>query len=303
MMTDHDSFIRAICEEPDCDVRRLAFADFLQDNDQPQRATFIRNQIELHGKTVVCEVPIRAYCDGKPNINPDWGTNYTVFVRHGSIPALSPGDIVALPGEFEKYPNRVVDAVRIQGNWTELGLNANTRPLPPNVIDAWRAQELREECGRLWRERYQSWFQEKDSAGGTLLGNWLQPMWVDERVSRGFVRWIRTDHNEFMRSVRSGMFRWHPLSQVWFTGLYPDARTNGEFTWWNPKRTHRRYESRFRNEPPQRLYDIMESEKQDTKTRGISFDTEAKAVAALSRAAVIHGRRKAGLPIEFARAT
>ena len=46
-MTDHDALLSAICAEPDEDTPRLAFADFLEENDEPQRAAFIRTQIEL----------------------------------------------------------------------------------------------------------------------------------------------------------------------------------------------------------------------------------------------------------------
>src|SRR6516162_2062254 len=45
-MNHHQGFLQAIIESPDDDTPRLVFADWLDDHDQPQRAEFIRVQIE-----------------------------------------------------------------------------------------------------------------------------------------------------------------------------------------------------------------------------------------------------------------
>ncbi|MCE9562532.1 MAG: TIGR02996 domain-containing protein [Planctomycetes bacterium] len=46
-MSDHDALLAAICADPDEDTPRLAFADWLDENDQSERAAFVRAQIEL----------------------------------------------------------------------------------------------------------------------------------------------------------------------------------------------------------------------------------------------------------------
>lgn len=46
-MSERDSFLAAICEVPECDTRRLAFADWLEERDEPGRAEFIRLQCEI----------------------------------------------------------------------------------------------------------------------------------------------------------------------------------------------------------------------------------------------------------------
>ncbi len=46
-MTDRDAFLRTIIENPDDDTPRLVFADWLEENGDPERAEFIRLQIEL----------------------------------------------------------------------------------------------------------------------------------------------------------------------------------------------------------------------------------------------------------------
>jgi uncharacterized protein (TIGR02996 family) len=45
-MTDRDALYRAICADPDDDTPRLAFADWCDEAGQPERAAFVRAQIE-----------------------------------------------------------------------------------------------------------------------------------------------------------------------------------------------------------------------------------------------------------------
>ena len=46
MTSDGDALFRAICELPGEDTPRLMYADWLQENGQPDRAEFIRLQCE-----------------------------------------------------------------------------------------------------------------------------------------------------------------------------------------------------------------------------------------------------------------
>jgi uncharacterized protein (TIGR02996 family) len=46
-MTQSDAFLAAIADRPDDDLPRLVFADWLDEHGQPERAEFIRVQIEL----------------------------------------------------------------------------------------------------------------------------------------------------------------------------------------------------------------------------------------------------------------
>ena len=43
----HEPFLRAICEAPDDDAPRLVFADWLDENGDPERAEFIRQHVQL----------------------------------------------------------------------------------------------------------------------------------------------------------------------------------------------------------------------------------------------------------------
>jgi uncharacterized protein (TIGR02996 family) len=46
-MSPHDPFLRAILVNPADDLPRLVYADYLEENGEPERAEFIRTQIEL----------------------------------------------------------------------------------------------------------------------------------------------------------------------------------------------------------------------------------------------------------------
>src|SRR5947199_487789 len=46
-MNERDALLRAICANPDDDTSRLVFADWLDEHAEPERAEFIRVQIEL----------------------------------------------------------------------------------------------------------------------------------------------------------------------------------------------------------------------------------------------------------------
>lgn len=47
-MGEREALLRAVCENPDDDLTRLVFADWLEEHGEPERAQFIRVQCELH---------------------------------------------------------------------------------------------------------------------------------------------------------------------------------------------------------------------------------------------------------------
>lgn len=46
-MTDHESLYAAVLDRPEDDTPRLVLADYLDDHGEPERAAFIRVQVEL----------------------------------------------------------------------------------------------------------------------------------------------------------------------------------------------------------------------------------------------------------------
>lgn len=46
MPPGHEPFLRAICDNPEDDTVRLAYADWLDENGDPERAALIRVSVE-----------------------------------------------------------------------------------------------------------------------------------------------------------------------------------------------------------------------------------------------------------------
>ena len=70
-MTEQESFIRAICENPYDDTPRLIFADWLEERgNDPERAAFIRGQIELESLPEPAELTVGVY--GPKQGSVDW---------------------------------------------------------------------------------------------------------------------------------------------------------------------------------------------------------------------------------------
>lgn len=67
-MSDRDSFLRAIIAQPDDNLPRLVFADFLDEHGEPERAEFIRVQCELAPLAGRCERGdgLSSWCMGAP---------------------------------------------------------------------------------------------------------------------------------------------------------------------------------------------------------------------------------------------
>ncbi len=72
-MTDRDALYRAILDNPEDDTLRLVYADALEESGDPQRAAFIRTQIELSHLPEYDPLWVRARCQGHGRtFNPLW---------------------------------------------------------------------------------------------------------------------------------------------------------------------------------------------------------------------------------------
>lgn len=101
-MSDRTALLAAIIREPDEDTPRLVYADFLEENGQPERAEFIRVQVELARHpcgllapgTVHFVAPSCRGCDQVAALrrrqmellppNPDCDGPLSAFYRHGT---------------------------------------------------------------------------------------------------------------------------------------------------------------------------------------------------------------------------
>ena len=72
-MSDRDALYRAILDNPEDDTLRLVYADALEESGDPQRADFIRTQIELSHLPEYDPLWVRARCQGHGRTyNPLW---------------------------------------------------------------------------------------------------------------------------------------------------------------------------------------------------------------------------------------
>jgi uncharacterized protein (TIGR02996 family) len=85
-MTDHDALVRAICEDPDDDTPRLIFADFLDETGEPDRAAFVRAQIEL-ARTPAWE-PFGVLCRRR---KPEWAERSELEAVRRALPPFPSG--------------------------------------------------------------------------------------------------------------------------------------------------------------------------------------------------------------------
>jgi uncharacterized protein (TIGR02996 family) len=111
-MSDHDAFLAAICENPDDDTPRLVFADWLEERDQPERAAFVRAQIEL-ARTPVWE-PFAVLCKWRQT---DWLTGNPF---RGTLPAVDGFHIEWHPEAFRRGFGWRLN-VRSQLDWEQMG--------------------------------------------------------------------------------------------------------------------------------------------------------------------------------------
>jgi uncharacterized protein (TIGR02996 family) len=77
-VNEREAFIRQICERPEDDTVRLVFADWLEEHGEPERAEFIRVQMEAERmRGGGCAVVLGAMCDGKK----EWCVRCGLFRR------------------------------------------------------------------------------------------------------------------------------------------------------------------------------------------------------------------------------
>jgi uncharacterized protein (TIGR02996 family) len=83
-MGDQDALLAAVCDRPDDDTPRLVLADWLDDHGQPERAAFVRAQVEL-ARTPAWE-PFAVECRHR---KPEWSDNGWPF--RDTLPAFPAG--------------------------------------------------------------------------------------------------------------------------------------------------------------------------------------------------------------------
>lgn len=167
MTSDHDALLRAICEHPREDTPRLAFADYLEEHGQPERAAFIRTDVAmaLRDEWDAERLKWEAATHPHPPNGKDWTGGPPI--RPG--PGLSGIDWHESPLFRRGFPwaVRIADTGRFRRSSGELfarhpveylAFRDNLPPLPQMVSEPWfsRVTGLEWSAGRYSAEKLHS---------------------------------------------------------------------------------------------------------------------------------------------------
>lgn len=180
-MTDRERLLRAIAAEPDEDTPRLAFADLVEEEGDPERGAFIRAHVGASA-AAVWDAPKGPKKSDSP------GDYYTMSCPGRWVPSIGPGDFLRFENEGPRF-GRPIAAVRHGGvgekTEVEFGLPV---VLPAATVDPWRRGVERERASSLWRANFAEWFDDVNR----IVTPKLSPLWIDDRIIRGFVESITT---------------------------------------------------------------------------------------------------------------
>jgi uncharacterized protein (TIGR02996 family) len=143
-MTEREALLAAVCEHPDDDTPRLVFADWLDEHGEPDRAEFIRVQVELargagereaelnaREQALLGECgehwlePVRPFAT--PNFAPKWWEFGRGFVERVVVDGEDGGGFfAAAPDLFRQFPLRALWFTELQdyepiSRWPGLG--------------------------------------------------------------------------------------------------------------------------------------------------------------------------------------
>jgi uncharacterized protein (TIGR02996 family) len=156
-MTQHAAFVRAIAAEPYDDAHRLVYADWLEDNGEPERAEFIRAQIELEPMRDRYEIPRavelhkleesllqqheKTWLGELPEGGDDWRTGTSLAFRRGFPDVLAtpvPTFLKQGPAILKRHPTiRRVVLFCLHGHGKELAVCAALQGVPELELACW----------------------------------------------------------------------------------------------------------------------------------------------------------------------
>jgi uncharacterized protein (TIGR02996 family) len=154
-MTDREALYRAICANPDEDLPRLAYADWLEENGEADRAAFIRAQIEQARAEPFSEAARQAESRATQLLVKHWnewmvspGDSVLAFwYRRGFV-----GEVVVETGEFvwaaeHLFANHPIDSLRLAQH-----SNPQYRPSLLRVLELPCLKQLRRLEFARWTE-------------------------------------------------------------------------------------------------------------------------------------------------------
>jgi uncharacterized protein (TIGR02996 family) len=193
-MTEGDALRHAVVADPDDDTPRLIYADWLDENGQPDRAAFIRAQVEsaraepfsprsrtandlanriLESHRVGWTQHLNSHCVEPPRF-------HRGFVEHVAVEPIS--IVSALEAILDTEPVRSLRVIRTdyEGGWISL--------MP--VFEAPRLRQIRQieltSPGGFIHEEYTALIESPNLASVkrlSLRGNPIQPSWLEEMLN------------------------------------------------------------------------------------------------------------------------
>ncbi len=207
-MTHEEAFIASIIESPEDDVPRLIFADFLQEQEQPERAHFIRTQCEL------------AKC-GPPHKQPTNLASFSFFRLEGMVLGCLPkGECLSIADRIDlilpaKERQRYKDG---KANW--FGMLVTDTFCTSTRTNEWSITFRMDEHSRLWTgtELAKTEMHMITEWGIDVLAGFAVEQQIKPTFCRGFIECVECKAEWFI-SHGDEMLKWLPLRKVTLTTL------------------------------------------------------------------------------------
>jgi uncharacterized protein (TIGR02996 family) len=303
------ALVRQICAAPDDDTPRLAFADWCEEAGDHERAEYVRKAIELslcgppHKRPAYHEMatPVR-YLGGKC-------LTFTGYVREG----FQVGDRIDLLVQVPLKASKMRYGLRCY--------RVSSRPdYGPDEQDIyvvqdkdsgpWKGAVLARRCETLLDAHEWDWYNAsrslRDGGGAVLKANYSNASWstgAEAEWSRGFVFRVATTH-EILTHNKGGWCgllcsEW-PVTEV-ETDRVPHDISGGHRErcgWYHPEQgvAHGSVGAALIE---REVWELLEDYDPDVGWTGRVYDSFESAAAALSKAFVKYGRKKAGLPLSW----
>lgn len=289
MADSQSAFLRAICEDPGDNLRRLVYADWLEENattvDCPSRnGKGGYGGFDGEDECVQC-----LDCDGSGEV-PDGNKARAEFIRVSCrIAAFGDARDETLKMDLDRNHRIPVRGEGKEYNRSQMG----------EMLKA-----LSPECRRLLLENWKAWTPQLSTTSTfevVLSDRWTFSGTPAVSYSRGFVSAVTLPTATFLDRARE-LFAGNPIERVVLSDRRPQ-RTGGVAIWYSQLHGGTAGISQ-QHLAPDELFGLLPGQPQRIRGHRLAaFSSVDSAVSALSAACVAYGRRLAGLPELAARTT
>jgi uncharacterized protein (TIGR02996 family) len=304
------ALVRQICATPDDDTPRLAFADWCEEAGDHERAEYIRSAIELarcgppHKQPSYPEIPMPVTALGGRCLR--FGYNDPCSLAVGDRIDL----LVHRPGRKPKML-RGLRVYRLVPRPDLAPGEGDVYAVRDRDSGPWKGAVLARRCETLLDAHEWDWYNAsrslRDGGGAVLKANYSNASWstgAEAEWSRGFVFRVATTH-EILTHNKGGWCgllcsEW-PVTEVVAVGRVPHDISGGHRErcgWYHPEQGVA-HGSAGAALIEREVWELLEDYDPDVGWTGRVYDSFESAAAALSKAFVKYGRKKAGLPLSW----